>query len=129
MQFLVFAIDPALLQSLDLLLIRQGQGNGQSLRKEEITGVTRGYFHMVRFGPEADHIVSQNNFCLWHDKYSFKNSVGSRCLKRHIIFFRRHASGIRITRGWRTLLRARRTGRRGCAGAAAEITATLASAA
>jgi hypothetical protein len=65
-QFLGFAVHSALLQRFDLPLVRRGERNRQALGKKIIARVTRRHFHMVRFGPEADYIVSQNNFSLWH---------------------------------------------------------------
>ena len=65
-EFLRFAFGAALLERFDLALVRASERNRQPLREQIIARVTRGYFHMVRFGPKTDYIVSQNNFSFWH---------------------------------------------------------------
>src|SRR3974390_326873 len=63
-EFVRFALGPTLAQGLDLSLIGLRERNGQSLREKKIARVTGGDLDLVGFRPEADDIVSQNNFSL-----------------------------------------------------------------
>ena len=63
-----FALGAALLERLDLALVRRRDGHGQALREKKVARVAGGDADVVGFTAEADDVLRENDFSFCHTK-------------------------------------------------------------